>query len=141
MQLSGDVTLLHKMHQLPLRLQKKHARAAVAKAARRLVKAAKQKCPQRTGQLRKSLGFKPRTYKAGVFAIVGPRSGFATVDENGKKHDPKKIAHLVEGGHGGPRAAPAHPFLRPAFDETSQSNIALIAAELARGVAEEVAKG
>jgi HK97 gp10 family phage protein len=26
-------------------------------------------------------------------------------------------AHLVEYGHGGPHAAPAHPFFRPAWDE------------------------
>jgi HK97 gp10 family phage protein len=25
-------------------------------------------------------------------------------------------AHLIEFGHGGPRPAPAHPYLRPAFD-------------------------
>lgn len=32
---------------------------------------------------------------------------------------PKKMphAHLVEFGHGGPRPAPPHPFVRPAWDE------------------------
>lgn len=139
MQLIGDAALIAKFQSLPAKLQKKHGRRAIAKAARRLVKAAKEKCPKRSGQLKKSLGFKPRTYKTGVFAIVGPRSGFRT-EINGKPHDPKKIAHLVELGHGGPHAAPAKPFLRPAFDQTVGSNVALIAAELRAGLAEEAAK-
>lgn len=29
--------------------------------------------------------------------------------------NPAKYAHLVEFGHGGPRPAPPHPFMRPAF--------------------------
>lgn len=134
--LVGDKELLRKFADLPAKLQKKHGRRAISKAARRLVKAAKEKCPKRSGQLKKSLGFKPRTYKTGVFAVVGPRSGFRT-EVNGKSHDPKKIAHLVELGHSGPHAAQAKPFLRPAFDQTAASNVALIAAELRNGLAEE----
>lgn len=136
MELVGDIQLMHKFKTLPQKIQNKHGRRAISKAARLLVKAAKTKCPKKTGQLRKSLGFKPKTYKTGVYAIVGPRSGFAT-NVDGKKHDPKKIAHLVEGGHGGPHAAPAHPFLRPAMDQTSASNMALIADEIRKGLAEE----
>ena len=90
MQLIGDVTLLHRFKQLPVKLQKKHGRRAVAKAGRRVAKAAKSKSPKRTGQLKKSIGVRPRTYKSGVFAIVGPRKGFRiTVD--GKPHDPLKF--------------------------------------------------
>jgi len=135
--LEGHDQLIAKLNQLPVKLQKKHSRAAIAKAARRLVKAAKEKCPKRSGQLKKSLGFKPRTYKSGVYAIVGPRSGFRTVDDNGRVHDPAKIAHLVEFGHGGPHAAEAHPFLRPAFDATVKSNTTLIADELRKGIEQE----
>ncbi len=134
--LVGDVKLLHKFKQLPQKIQNKHARRGVAKAARRLVAAAKQKCPKQTGQLKKSLGYRPKTYKSGPLAIVGPRTGFRIV-VNGKPHDPAKIAHLVENGHGGPHAAPAHPFLRPAMDETSAANMALIAEEIRRGLIEE----
>lgn len=137
LQLSGDIALLYKFHQLPEKLQKKWGRRGVAKGARLMVKAAKAKCPVRTGQLKKSLGFRPRTYKTGVFAVIGPRSGFETTDENGKKHDPKKIAHLVEMGHGGPRAAPPHPFLRPAMYETAGACASKIAAEMAAGLQAE----
>lgn len=137
--LVGDKELIRKFTEMPVRLQKKHGRRAIAKAARRIVKAAKEKCPKRSGQLKKSLGFRPRTYKTSVFAVVGPRSGFRT-EIGGKPHDPKKIAHLVELGHGGPHAAQPKPFLRPAFDQTVTSNLALIAAELRSGLAEEAAK-
>lgn len=30
-------------------------------------------------------------------------------------------AHLVEFGHGGPRPAPPHPFIRPAWDEVQET--------------------
>lgn len=126
MKLVGDVKLMHKFKTLPQTIQNKAARPALAKAARRIVKAAKARCPVETGQLRKSLGFKPRTYKSGVYTIVGPRTGFRVVVNN-VPHDPAKIAHLVEMGHGGPHAAPAHPFLRPAMDETARGNAQLIA--------------
>lgn len=137
--LVGDQKLLETFLTFPPKIQKKYGRRAVAKAARRLVRAAKEKCPTKSKQLKKSLGFKPRTYRTGVFAIVGPRSGFRK-EINGKPHDPKKIAHLVELGHAGPHAAEAHPFLRPAFDQTVTSNTALIADEIRGGLAEEAAK-
>jgi HK97 gp10 family phage protein len=139
MQLMGDVTLLKRLHDLPVKVQKKIGRRAIAKAARKLVKAAKARVPMRSGQLKKSIGYRPRTYKSNVVAIVGPRKGFATTVD-GKRHDPAKIAHLVELGHGGPYAAEAKPFLRPAMDSTTQSNLQLIGAELASGIEQEAAK-
>lgn len=136
MQLEGHEQLVAKLNHLPLKLQRKHTRAALNKAARRLVRAAKDRVPKRTGALKKSLGFRLRTYKSNVLAIVGPRSGFRT-EVDGKPYDPIKVAHLVEMGHGGPRPAPAHPFLRPAFDATVKSNLALIAEELRKGIEQE----
>jgi HK97 gp10 family phage protein len=138
LQLSGDITLLARFHELPPKVQKKYGRRGVAKAARLMVKSAKTKCTVRTGQLKKSLGFRPRTYKTGVFAVIGPRGGFETVGKDGKKHDPKKIAHLVEMGHGGPRPAMPKPFLRPAMYETAPECANKIAAELAAGLRAEV---
>src|SRR5262249_3315811 len=107
---------------------------------RPVVRAAKARLVTQTNQriLRKSLGFKVRTYGDKVVGIIGPRTGFRTivgyrtygkdgtrlgVRERVKKpiyEDPAKIAHLVEFGHGGPHPAPAHPFLRPAFDGTKK---------------------
>ena len=136
-QLQGDVTLLHRFKQLPAKMQKKHCRRGVAKAARRLVKAAKTRAPVDSGQLKRSLGYRPKTYKQNVLAIVGPRKGFRAVDGKGKAHDPAKIAHLVEMGHAGPHPARAKPFLRPAFDELSPTMIAMIAAEMRAGLEQE----
>ncbi len=136
MRLEGDAELVRKLNALPVKLQKKHSRTALSKAARRLVRAAKTRIPKRTGALKKSLGVKLKTYKSTVLAVIGPRSGFKT-EVDGKTHDPKRIAHLIEFGHGGPHAAEAHPFLRPAFDSTLKSNITLIADELRRALSQE----
>lgn len=137
----GDVALLRKFEALPVKLQKKHGWNAMLKAGRRVVRAAKKRVPKNTGQLKKSLGMKRKLYRRSgtIVAIVGPRTGFRAV-VNGKPHDPAKIAHLVELGHAGPHAASAKPFLRPAMDETAQSNVVLIASELTKGLAEEAAK-
>ena len=70
----------------------------------------------------------------GVTAIIGAARGFKTQVKVQRRQsrgvltrfgpgtpvyqDPSKIGHLLEFGHGGPHPAPAHPHLRPAFDET-----------------------
>lgn len=68
----------------------------------------KEKAPQGpTGNLKKAAyaAVLPETTTRRVVAFAGIR--------------PRKAphAHLVEFGHGGPHPAPAHPFLRPAWDE------------------------
>ncbi len=70
-----------------------------------------------TGALQKSLGAVVRVYRRGirVVGVVGPRSGHKTT-RDGRPHNPANVGHLVEGGHGGPRPAPAHPFLEPALN-------------------------
>lgn len=40
------------------------------------------------------------------------------------------VAHLVEEGHGGPSPAPAHPFLRPAFEAKKDEAAAILTDEL-----------
>lgn len=67
-----------------------------------------------TGQLKKSLGVKVKRYKDGVWAGVGPRSGFKIMHD-GKPRNPTQYAHLVELGT--VRSA-AKPFLRPAHEST-----------------------
>ncbi len=49
----------------------------------------------RSGQLKRSLGRKTKTYDSGVVVgVIGPRKGYAIV-WNGQKIDPVKYAHLV----------------------------------------------
>lgn len=107
-----------------------------------------------TGQTRKSLGRKIKTYPSGtIVGMVGPRTGFAipirtrerdstvkrkdgSVAKTGETiyHDPAKVAHLVEFGHGGPHAAPPHPFARPAYEETKPAMATIIQNETASGL-------
>jgi len=59
-----------------------------------------------TGNLKKA------AYAKGIPASMGgPAVAFAGIRPRKAPH-----AHLVEYGHGGPHPAPAHPFVRPAWD-------------------------
>lgn len=75
---------------------------AAVRAMEPIESAAKSNAPVATGKLKRSIKIQiweqtPKKLDAEVY-----------VEDN--------KAHLVEYGHGGPRPAPAHPFLRPAFD-------------------------
>ena len=58
-----------------------------------------------TGNLKKGIRAKKSKYDGGGWIVLGtaPHS------------------HLVEYGHGGPRPAPPHPFLRPALDKNIEA--------------------
>ena len=58
-----------------------------------------------TGNLKKGIRAKKSKYEDGGWIVLGtaPHS------------------HLVEYGHGGPRPAPPHPFLRPALDKNIEA--------------------
>lgn len=72
-----------------------------------------------TGALKRSLGYtlNARTGQARVgirrgFDVIRPgRNGSALTSRGAFKHQPTKIGHLVEFGHGGPHPAPPHPFM------------------------------
>ena len=51
----------------------------------------------------------------GELATVTQKAG-SNID-----HVPALIAHLVEFGHGGPKPAPAHPFIRPAWEDSLEA--------------------
>jgi hypothetical protein len=53
---------------------------------------------------------------------------------------PALIAHLVEFGHGGPKPAPAYPFIRPAWEESREACIAAIRDTLEAGIVTELSK-
>jgi HK97 gp10 family phage protein len=59
-------------------------------------------------------GHKGRHLRDLIFATPGKRDDPSVIVGVDRKKAPH--AHLVEMGHGGPHPAPAHPFLRPAFD-------------------------
>jgi HK97 gp10 family phage protein len=115
-----------------------------------ILQAARRNAPTRTKNLKKSMGRRTKTYSSGVVVVaIGPRVGFRTqigVRKRGKRkgepiyHDPAKIAHLVEYGHAGPTPAPAHPFMRPAFDENVGAARARKEAVGETGIAAEVGR-
>ena len=124
---------------LPERTQRKVLRPAVRAAAKPVVKAARQKVPKKTGALRKSLGTKVKTYTGSqsVVAIVGPRTGFRTVDDNGRANDPARYGHLVELGT--KNNAP-QPFLRNGFESAKGQSLEMFNARAARGIETEAKK-
>lgn len=80
-------------------------RAGVNELTKTVLAEAKANVPVRTGQLRKSLGRKVKTYRQSkvVVGIVGPRKGFRVVI-NGVAVNPSNYAHLVEFGRAAVKA-------------------------------------
>lgn len=70
----------------------------------------------------------------GELATVTQKAG-SNID-----HVPALIAHLVEFGHGGPKPAPAHPFIRPAWEDSREACIAAIRDTLEAGIVTELSK-
>ena len=115
------------------KVRKKILRKAVGEASKIVLRDAKSRVPVATGQLRKSLGRRVKTYRGSgvVVVLVGPRTGFKT-QVGDKTVNPTQYAHLVEKGT---RAVQARPFLRPALD----NNEGVIRAKIAEVVAEGIA--
>jgi HK97 gp10 family phage protein len=79
----------------------KAIRGGINELTKTVLAEAKANVPVRTGQLRKSLGRKVKTYRESkiVVGIVGPRKGFRVII-NGAAVNPSNYAHLVEFGRG-----------------------------------------
>ena len=97
------------------------AKEALVKGAEVVLREAQANAPVRTGSLKAAL-------KVGKRAKTG--SSYAV--EVGAFHGDAPHAHLVEHGHGGPHAAPAHPFLEPAAEATADEVTETVMAELMR---------
>lgn len=159
----GTNELMRKLQTLPAKVFNKVVRSAITKAADPTLKAARARVPEETGALKKSLYKRVRMYgksKTAV-AIVGPRTKFMK-----GKRKPSKYAHLVERGHAGrfgknivKRSArqamffiqkghlsaqgkhvPAHPFMRPAYEQTKGQAVRILKEQLGKGVVVEAQK-
>lgn len=111
----------------------------------------------RTGQMRKAVGTVVKTYGNGnLAAVTGPRSKPSFKIAVGTRvrgrnvgqtiyHDPAKVGHLVEGGHGGPHAAGPHPDLEESAtakkSAIDQAVIGEIDRQLGKIAARAAAKG
>lgn len=69
--------------------------------ARQIATDAKSSVNSVTGNLKRSIKARKSKFEDGGYIVIARAPH----------------AHLVEYGHGGPRPAPAHPFLRPALDK------------------------
>ena len=121
--------------------------AIIAKAAKENIRPR----ADRTGQMRRSIGAVVRTGRRGgsVYGVIGPRHGFRIpvgVRKRGKNkgdvvyHDPAKVGHLVEKGHGGKSPAPPHPFMRPAIDATRGAVVSEMREKIRAGLAKYAAR-
>lgn len=157
----GDKKLAKALHKLPNGVYNRVVRGANGKLMRPVLRTAKQLVPVRYGLVKKALGIKTKTYprKGVIFTAVGVRSGFhqpvgsqvkkkAGRGEGGrfqskgvkvtnKVISPSKYAHLAELGHGGPHPAPAHPYIRPAWDGQRTAMLPKYALLLREGLARE----
>lgn len=142
-QLLGGKQLEKTFRTLGERVQRKVLRQAINAGSTVMMKAMRAKAPRESGLLAKSIGKKIRTYKKSgtILGVVGPRSDVVGTYQ-GKKRRPVKYAHLVEKGHitKSGQFVPAHPFMRPAFDETQRQVQDSIKSKLAVGVVREASK-
>ena len=121
-QIIGDKRLIKKLNSLAPRLKKKVMKSAMRKGASVVAKRAKTKVKKRSGFLRKSI--KAKSTKNGNARIfVSPK---VEGEYRGKTVKPAKYAHLVEFGT---QAAEAHPFLRPALNESKEEAFDAVASE------------
>jgi len=99
----------------------------------------------RTGALKASIQSLVRKYHTNrtVIAVVGPETKkhwvYTGKGETGF-HMPEKVAWNVEHGHGGPKPAPAHPFLEPALQSTKGKVATILMKRLAAGFDREAFK-
>lgn len=96
---------------------------ALRAGAEVVLRHARELAPVRTGGLKKALKVGRR----------GSGRNAGTV-EVGAFYGDAPHAHLVEGGHGGERAAPPHPFLQPAAEMSEGEAIDVILNELKKSL-------
>lgn len=93
---------------------------ALMAGAEVLLPVAEAAAPVRSGRLQKTIAIRKRGYGTSVSVEVGAINS--------------PVAHLVEGGHGGPKPAPAHPFLEPAAQSVEEQVNDAILAKLLEGM-------
>ncbi len=122
------------------------ARKAVTKAAQEVTKASKREMvhEDRTKALRKSQGYRVKTYQDTAVAIVGARGNYQTTWTSGSGRvypvNPVYYDHLVEQGHAGPHPAKPFPHLKPAWLASKEQCKAIMEQVLSEEFYKEMAK-
>ncbi len=95
----GYTRVIRKLADIDQRVATKAVQDGQKETGQTITKSAKAGVPKRTGLLRKSIGYKVKTYRASktVIVLIGPRKGYR-FQVKGKWVNPTKYAHLVEFG-------------------------------------------
>lgn len=107
--IEGLEQLISKLNSLPDKLEKKVVRTAVRKGAILIRNKAREKAPTGTGTLKKSIKIRSNRAGNGVVSFkIGPTN------------DKKKGTDIFYGRFQefGTSKMPAHPYMRPAYDES-----------------------
>lgn len=108
-EIEGYDAFLKEVQQLPDRLKRRETLKLLRRVTKPTIMAAKANVRSRSGRLERSIGNITGKSKTYPNVLVGPRV---------KGNHAGFHGHLVEFGHGGPHPAPAHPFMRPAYEQT-----------------------
>ena len=150
----GGDELAAELSALPKRVQRGIAIRALQAGAEPMLAAVKAGIHSRTGLLaaktraRPGKGDRPGRFSvlissvatAGAFAKARLKSGraaeAAAVLSRHAKSDKYRVfyGYFVEGGHGGPRPAPPHPFAGPGFDATVEVSADIAEKALVAGI-------
>jgi HK97 gp10 family phage protein len=145
-QIIGDRGLIRALEHMKQSSARKIMRPAINRGLTLVNKEAKRRAPKGAhGQLKRAIGKKMTRTKGKdrVSGMVYVRWGFEIKKKGSKKgrmHNPAKIAHLVEFGHGGPHPAPPHPFLRPALSAKQSQVKTEVTSKARERLAKEAAK-
>ena len=128
--IKGMDQLLKSLKVLPDRIQKNVLVGAIRAGTKPMLTEAKNKVPQNTGNLKKSLGvIRAKTRdKTKVIFTISPRKG-------GKNDG--WYAHMVEFGTSKDRP---QPFMRPAFETKASESISAVRDYMAKRIDKEIAK-
>lgn len=130
---SGEEVVARRLRDLPKKLVRKYVKAAYSRGATVLLKEARRRVPEKTGNLKKALIRKIRVNNTQHYALVGP------------DHSIAPHQHLVEFGTakrqrssgGSTGASPPRPFLRPALENKKREIARLIIRHLIGGLRRE----
>lgn len=166
MKVYGIPETLKAFDELPKRMRVKHLRIALNAAAGLIRDAAKARVRRESGLLAASLktkvaipdaSYNVKHHGKPAYAVIGPARNVVGPVLNGKvlsvrkatKHvlsggkvetrRPSRYAHLIERGHGGPRPAPAYPFLGPAVAASKEQALSRAVEKLRSGLEQEAA--
>ncbi len=151
--LSGLDDVIRAMQNLAPAIEKTILAGAMRKGANLVAKAARDRAPVRTGNLKQRIAVRKRKRKPQNVALAyavgilgGASASYGNTKSNrrkglvGKKYQKQDTAFYWRFLEFGTKKMAAKPFLRPAFDQSADAAINVIAAQLRVGLDKAVKK-